>query len=110
MSASAEAIAAAVASCPGVVRLSPGGSVEVATYLPRQRVVGVRLRDEDLDVRVVPRAGTVRPDLAADIRRAVEPIAPGRAIDVHIDDIDVEPQDAMAEPGARVPSSAGAEE
>lgn len=102
MSTSAEAVAAAAASCPGVARLSRGMGTEVATYLPDRRVHGVRMRDEAVDVHVVAEVGVVLPELASRIRSAVAPLVEGRPVDVHVDDLDVDPPAADDGPGAPV--------
>lgn len=87
----AEAIAARVAACPSVVRLAPRRAAgEVATYLPGRRVGGVRVRGDGIEVSVVGRWGVTVPDLAAEIRRAAAPLAGGRPVLVHVEDIDAE--------------------
>jgi hypothetical protein len=94
----AEAVADAVSACPGVVRLGTASAVEVATYLPGRRVHGVRLRDDAVEVHVVARPGTVLPELADAIRRAVTAVVPAPTVDVYIDDLDTEPE-GETEPG-----------
>jgi hypothetical protein len=100
MIGSAEAVAAAAASIPGVARLSRGMPIEIATYLPGRRVYGVRMGDGFVEVHLVARPGTVLPELAAEVRRTVESVAPGRAVDVYVDDIDFESEDAGEHPSA----------
>ena len=97
MSASPDAVAAAVAAVPGVARLSRGSTVEIATYLPERRVHGVRVRDDAVDVHVVARSGRVLPELADEIRRAVATVAPDLPVGVYVDDIE-EPARADAPP------------
>ena len=87
----AEAVAAAAAACPGVVRLGTGSRLEVATYLPGRRVHGVRMADGTVEVHVVARPGTVLPDLADAIRRAVTAVVPAQIVDVCVDDLDTDP-------------------
>ena len=95
----AEAVADAVAACPGVVRLGTGSTIEVATYLPGRRVHGVRMGDDAVEVHVVARPGTVLPDLAEAVRRAVITVVSTQIVDVYIDDLDTEPEeDAEAAP------------
>lgn len=89
--ATAELIAASVRECPRVARLSPGVGGEVATYLVGRRVLGVRLR-EAIEVHVVARYGVPIEALAAEVRAAITPVAPSFAIDVYVDDVDVEPE------------------
>lgn len=88
----AEAVADAVAACPGVVRLGTGSTIEVATYLPGRRVHGVRMGDDGVEVHVVARPGTVLPALAEAIRGVVTAVVPAQIIDVYIDDLDTEPE------------------
>jgi uncharacterized alkaline shock family protein YloU len=100
-SASAEAVAAAAASCPGVVRLASGSPTEIATYLPGQRIRGVRIRDRVVEVHIVAAQDQNLPELAETVRDAVVGVAPGHAVDVYVDDLDVstgdtEPADAEA--------------
>ena len=95
----AEAVAAAVAACPGVVRLATGFPVEVATYLPGRRVHGVRLGDGVVEVHIVALTGEVLPDVAEEVRRAVATVVPGQTVDVFVDDLASEPpDDATAAP------------
>lgn len=95
----AEAVAAAAAACPGVVRLATGSPVEVATYLPGRRVHGVRLGDGVVEVHIVARTGEVLPDVADAVRRAVATVVPGHTVDVFVDDLASEPpDDATAAP------------
>ena len=86
---SVDELAARAASCGSVARLSPGPVGEVATYLPGRRVPGVRVRDDGIEIHVVGRWGVRVADIAADVRAAIRPIAPGVPVDVHMDDVDV---------------------
>ena len=83
------AVAERVAACRSVARISAGPYGEVATYLPGRRVTGVRIGDGRVEVHVVACWGVRVPDLAAEVRTAVGPLAAGMRIDVHVDDIDV---------------------
>ena len=76
-------------ACPSVAGISPGPLGEVATYLPGRRVPGVRLGDGRIEIHVVARWGVRVPDLAADVRAAVQTIAAGVLVDVHVDDVEV---------------------
>lgn len=80
----ADAVAAAVRRCPGVVRLDAGGVPQVATYLPGRRVEGVRVGDRRIEVCVVGAYGTPVAELDAQIRTALAPLARGRAVDIHV--------------------------
>jgi uncharacterized alkaline shock family protein YloU len=85
----ADAVAERAGRCRSVARLSGGQFGEVATYLPGRRVRGVRLAGGHVEVHVVACWGARVPDVAAEVRAAVAPIAAGLPIDVHVDDVDV---------------------
>jgi hypothetical protein len=85
----ADAVAERTAGCRSVARLSAGPFGEVATYLPGRRVRGVRLVDGQIEVHVVACWNVRVPELAAEVRAAVGPIAAGHPVDVHVDDVDV---------------------
>jgi Pyruvate/2-oxoacid:ferredoxin oxidoreductase gamma subunit len=87
VTASAQAVAAAAAACPGVVRLSSGSAVEIATYLPGRRVHGVRIRGGVVEVHIVAAPDRNLPELAETVRAAVVGVADGRAVDVYVDDL-----------------------
>lgn len=115
----------AVLRAPGVAGLSAGVFGEVATYLPGDKVPGVRVGDDGVHVHVVvtPVGATRIPAVAEAVRGAVRyvlladgpyraPDAPARAWDapvhVHVDDIGVDdigvvgPGDPeVPEPGTR---------
>jgi hypothetical protein len=84
-----DAVAERAAGCRSVARLSAGPVGVVATYLPGRRIEGVRLADGQIEVHVVAWWGARVPDLAAEVRAAVGPIAAGFPVDVHVDDVDV---------------------
>ena len=92
---SPDAVAERAAGCRSVVRLSPGTLGEVATYLPGRRVPGVRLTKGRIEVHVVAQWDVRVPDLAAEVRAAVKPIAAGLAVDVHVDDVAVPGEDGF---------------
>jgi hypothetical protein len=86
--AMADAIAAAVLGCPAVAALHPGGMVHrTATYLPRRRVEGVHVDDDQIAVSVVGVQGIPIALLADQVRAAVMPFADGRPVDVHVADV-----------------------
>jgi hypothetical protein len=95
----ADQVAAAAAGCPGVARLAGG---PVATYLPHRVVPGVVVDDGALRVAVVARYGPPMAEVARQVRAAVRAVAPGRPVDVVIDNIDL-PADGP--PGGRSPDS-----
>ena len=83
----ADRIAAAVTRCPGVARLTQIPDMPVATYLPGRTVSGVAVRPAEVEICVVARYGPPLPQIAAQVRQAVEPLVPGRVVDVVIGDI-----------------------
>jgi uncharacterized alkaline shock family protein YloU len=87
----AEAVAATVLAHPGVVRMSGGPFGTVASYLPRRRVVGVRLPLEDTDpveIAVVARLGVPLPRLAEELGAAVVDVLGPVAVDVTVTDVE----------------------
>jgi uncharacterized alkaline shock family protein YloU len=83
----ADRIAAAVTSCPDVAGLTQVPGMPVATYLPGRTVSGVAVRPAEVEICVVARYGPPLPQVAAQVRQAVEPLVPGRVVDVVIADI-----------------------
>ncbi len=109
------AVAAAVAAVPGVVRLTGGALDGIASYLPGERVLGVRLSPERAEVHVVIGVDATVVSVADAVRVAVIG-ALGRTVpvDVHVDDVDVEHADGgqPALPAASpttIPTAAGGE-
>lgn len=82
----ADQVAAAVADCPGVARLAPG---PIATYLPGRVVTGVAVRESSVRVAVVARYGPALREVTRQVRAAARQAAPGRRVDVAIEDIEV---------------------
>jgi hypothetical protein len=98
----ADQIAAAVARCPDVAGLTQVPGMPVATYLPGRTVSGVAVRPAEVEISVVARYGPPLPQVAAQVRQAVEPLVPGRVVDVVIADItspQAQPKPAMASAG-----------
>jgi hypothetical protein len=93
----ADRIAAAVAGCPAVAALADG---PVATYLPGRTVPGVAVRDNLVVVAVVARHGPPLAEAAGQVRAAVGGVAPGLAVDVRIDDIQLPDANGRREDGA----------
>lgn len=82
------ALAARIDALPEVVRRSGGVADAVATYLPGDRLVGVRLRGGAVEVHVVMRWSTT----VDDVERAVVDAARAEgfaAVDLVIDDIEM---------------------
>ena len=80
----ADRVVHAVQSCPHVAGLGRG----IATHLAGRRVDGVRRRDGRIEVRIVARPTRPLPEIAADVRAAVEHVVDG-PVDVMIDDLAV---------------------
>jgi hypothetical protein len=91
VAALADRIAATVISCPDVAGLTENPGVPVATYLPGRTVSGVAVRPAEIEICVVARYGPPLAQVAAQVRRAVEPLVPGRVVDVVIGDITAPP-------------------
>jgi hypothetical protein len=83
----ADRIAAAATGCPDVAGLTQAPDRPVATYLPGRTVSGVAVRPAEVEICVVARYGPPLPQVAAQVRQAVEPLVPGRVVDVVIADI-----------------------
>jgi len=100
----ADRIAAAVTRCPDVAGLTQIPGMPVATYLPGRTVSGVAVRSAEVEICVVARIGPPLPQVAAQVRQAVEPLVPGRVVDVVIADIttpQARPKAAMGSAGRR---------
>lgn len=87
VAALADRIAAAVTKCPDVAGLTQIPGIPVATYLPGRTVSGVAVRSAEVEICVVARFGPSLPQVAAQVRQAVEPLVPGWVVDVVIADI-----------------------
>jgi len=97
----AELVAERVLACPVVAALAGGLAGQAATYLPGRRVAGVSWRDDVCEVAVVLRLdGRPLPELAEEVRRALEPVAGGRAVDIVITDV-VAGEPSALPPGAK---------
>ena len=94
-----DAVAAVVASCPGVSALDGGRFGEVASYLPGRVVAGVAVDGGRLRVQVRSAWDVPVTDLAAQITAALVPLAGSRPVDVAVADID-DPPAAEAAGGA----------
>ncbi len=92
----ADRVAEAARSVPGVTGLGGGAAGAVATYLPGRRVPGVRIDDEVVAVHVTVSLDRPLMRVAASVRAAVSPLAYGRAVDVVIEDVEVDEDVATA--------------
>ncbi|MEV4892248.1 hypothetical protein AB0K48_22965 [Nonomuraea sp. NPDC055795] len=84
----ARAIAEKARGVPGVAALSGGPFGTVSTYLPGERLVGVAVRDDGVEISIVARNGHPLPQLAATVRREVAGLAGGRPVNIRIDDLE----------------------
>lgn len=94
----ADSAAEAARRTPGVAGLHAGSPVQVATYLPGRRVVGVRVGPTDIDVHVVLEWADDLLAAAGTVRHAVES-ATGRPTHVHVEDV-VVPDEVVGGDGA----------
>ncbi|MEV4091948.1 hypothetical protein [Streptosporangium saharense] len=80
----AHEIADTVRRCPGVADLSGGPFGTVATYLPGERVSGVALREDEVEISIV--AEPTRPllETADEVRAALAPLVGDRPVNVYI--------------------------
>jgi hypothetical protein len=84
-----DALAGTIAACPSVARLGNPLTGAIATYLPGRRVAGLRIEPDRIEVEIVARWGFATGDVAADVRRAVAIVAPGRQVDVTVTDVEL---------------------
>ena len=97
----ADLVAERVLAVPSVLSLDGGRVGAIATYLPGRRVAGVSWREDACEVSVVLRlSDRPLPELADEVRRAVEPVSEGRAVHVVISDV-LTPEDAAGEEQAQ---------
>ena len=101
--AEADAIAAAVLTCPAVVALHGGPLSRLTTFLPGRRVEGVRI-DDRVQVGVVATYGLPVGLVADRVRTTVVPLARGRQVDVHVADLLLPEEQPRALPAAGPPS------
>jgi hypothetical protein len=81
----ARAVAAAARGCVGVLDLAGGAPVKVATYLPGERVLGVRVGPGWAEVHLVGEYGVNLAETAVRVREAVQRAARDPAGDVAVD-------------------------
>lgn len=84
----AHAIAERVRNCPGVAALSGGPYGTVATYLPGERLHGVAVRDDEVEIAIIARGGRPVYITADEVRAAIAPLVGGRPVNVAIDDLE----------------------
>jgi len=88
----ARAVADTALSTEGVHSLGTGAFAEVATYGPGEKVLGVVVTEDKVEVHIValypPRSSV--PELADDLRSKLIPEAGDRSIEVVVEDIELE--------------------
>ncbi len=84
-------LVAVTLACPYVAAMSGGVLGEVATYLPGRRVRGIRLGTDDIDVHVIGVFGPSIAEIVDQVRLAVESVALGRTVSVHVEDLEAPP-------------------
>lgn len=90
---SATELAEAVRAHPAVVELSGGPYATVATYLPGERLLGVRIGEpgEPVEISVVLRLVGPLPGIVAELRRLVSARCGGAPVDVTVTDVVIDP-------------------
>jgi len=86
----AEAAADATLRVPGVAALSAGTGVEVATYYPGGKTLGVRLRDDGAEVHIVAGRGPLQPlaeEVAVAVGQVLAAAGAGTPVTVVVDDV-----------------------
>lgn len=86
----ADLVAAAVRTVPGVADLHPGVLGQIGTLLPGRRVDGVRIRSDVTEIHVSATLGTPLTALADAVMTVVRPLT-GTRVDIVIEDV-VPPQ------------------
>jgi hypothetical protein len=94
MTVDARAVASAVETCADVAELSGGAVAEVATYLPGERVLGVRETADGIEIHIVARWGRPLPQIAEQVQRVVQSVTGPARVCVVIDDIEDPPEPA----------------
>ncbi|WP_285731670.1 hypothetical protein [Nocardiopsis sp. ATB16-24] len=72
---------------PDVVELSSGGFGTLATPVPGGRVHGVAVRADSVEIGVVVRFGRPLPEITAEMRRRLAPLAAGRIVHISVEDV-----------------------
>ena len=92
-----ERIAAAVAAHPAVANLHGGAFGTVASYLPGQRINGVRVTEHRVELAIVVRFGHQIPAVVQELRATVRKLAGEVPVDVTIVDLVPAQQDSTME-------------
>ena len=93
----ARAASVAALATEGVHSLGRGRYVEAATYEGSEKVSGVVVGPEDLEIHIVARYPLPRPipEIAENIRERVAPEAGGRKTRVVVDDLEVAEDESL---------------
>ncbi|CAN5673554.1 hypothetical protein BH18ACT11_BH18ACT11_28210 [soil metagenome] len=93
----ARAASVAALATEGVHSLGHGRYVEAATYEGSEKVSGVVVGPEDLEIHIVARYPLTRPipEIAENIRERVAPEAGGRKTRVVVDDLEVAEDESL---------------
>ncbi len=89
MTPDVERIALAAEACPAVAGLHSGRLGATVTRLPQGTLTGVLVRDREIIIGVIGRYPAPVAEIAAQVRAAVGPLAPGLAVVVHVEDMHV---------------------
>jgi uncharacterized alkaline shock family protein YloU len=93
----AKAASVAALATEGVYSMGRGRYVEAATYEGSEKVSGVVITPEDLEIHIVARYPLPRPipEIAENIRERVAPEAGGRKTMVVVDDLEVADDESL---------------
>ena len=80
-------VAAAVRGCPVVAGLSAGPDGRIRTVVVGRLVRGVRVTADAIEIHLVARYGPTVEQISSQVLTAVEPLADGREIRVHVVDL-----------------------
>jgi hypothetical protein len=86
----AEAAAHAALDVPGVAGLSAGTGVEVATYYPGGKTLGIRLREDGAEVHIVAGRSPLQPlaeEVAVAVGQVLTAAGASRPVTVVVDDV-----------------------
>jgi uncharacterized alkaline shock family protein YloU len=93
----AKAASVAALATEGVYSMGRGRYVEAATYEGSEKVSGVVITPEDLEIHIVARYPLPRPipEIAENIRQRVAPEAGGRKTMVVVDDLEMADDESL---------------
>ena len=97
----ARRVARAALRAPDVIELSAGAFGTLATPVPGGRVRGVAVRTDTVEVGVVVHFGRPLPEIAAELRAELTPIAEGRTVHIWVEDVVAGAADTRSRPRTR---------